>query len=200
MLWAITKQPVAAIALSIISDALASIPTLIKSWRYPETETPIAYITALFSVSVGFHYDSDLEFFIMRFPDLPGADGDHIYYCTVQKEDLQKTAFWVSLDERLRFAMKLKDYQIAKQLHFTQLAIMILVLAMGIISYIAADRLWESAVALHDHPFTTQGALASTQRDILKMRLIMEQVRTGKRKVRTPNGNGGHGCLCGRIR
>ena len=83
--------------------------------------------------------------------------------------------------------MKLKDYQIAKQLHFTQLAIMILVLAMGIISYIAADRLWESAVALHDHPFTTQGALASTQRDILKMRLIMEQVvlENGKSELQT---------------
>ena len=83
--------------------------------------------------------------------------------------------------------MKLRDYQIAKQLHFTQLAIMILVLVMGIISYIAADKLWESAVALHDHPFTTQGALASTQRDILKMRLIMEQVvlENGKTELQT---------------
>ena len=68
VLWAITKQPVAAIALSIVSDALASIPTLIKSWRYPETETPIAYITALFSVSVGFLTIQTWNFSSCAFP------------------------------------------------------------------------------------------------------------------------------------
>lgn len=79
--------------------------------------------------------------------------------------------------------MKLKDYKISAQLNFTQVVIMALVLTMGIISYAAADNLWKYTAALHDHPFTTQGALASTQSDILNIRLKMEEVVLENRKT-----------------
>src|SRR5688572_21588753 len=39
ILWAVTKQPSVAILVAILSDALAGVPTFIKSWKYPETET-----------------------------------------------------------------------------------------------------------------------------------------------------------------
>ena len=54
VLWAITQQPLVAIILAIVSDGFATFPTLIKSWRYPETETAIAYATSLFSALTGF--------------------------------------------------------------------------------------------------------------------------------------------------
>ncbi|MFA5358672.1 MAG: hypothetical protein WC310_02550 [Patescibacteria group bacterium] len=54
VLWAITKQPIAAILLAITSDVLAAIPTVIKTWRYPETETVQPYITSLFGALTGF--------------------------------------------------------------------------------------------------------------------------------------------------
>jgi len=38
ILWALTKTPAVAIVLSIIADALAAAPTLVKSWHHPETE------------------------------------------------------------------------------------------------------------------------------------------------------------------
>jgi hypothetical protein len=38
ILWALTKTPAIAIILSIIADALAAVPTLVKSWHHPETE------------------------------------------------------------------------------------------------------------------------------------------------------------------
>ena len=38
ILWVLTKSPAIAIVLSIIADTLAAIPTLVKSWREPETE------------------------------------------------------------------------------------------------------------------------------------------------------------------
>jgi hypothetical protein len=38
VLWALTKSPAVAIILSIIADALAAAPTLVKSWHQPETE------------------------------------------------------------------------------------------------------------------------------------------------------------------
>ena len=36
-----------AILIAVIADIFASIPTLIKSWKYPETETVTVYITSL---------------------------------------------------------------------------------------------------------------------------------------------------------
>jgi hypothetical protein len=52
--WAITKDPVIAIIFSIASDGFAALPTLIKSWKFPETETGIAYLVTIFSASTSF--------------------------------------------------------------------------------------------------------------------------------------------------
>ncbi len=49
ILWAITAQPLVAIAFAILSDALAGIPNIIKCWKYPETETGSAYIAGFIS-------------------------------------------------------------------------------------------------------------------------------------------------------
>ncbi len=54
VLWGITKQPNIAIIFSIIGDGLAAIPTLIKSWKHPETETVDAYTTSLFNSLTSF--------------------------------------------------------------------------------------------------------------------------------------------------
>lgn len=43
LLWLITKEANVAIILAIIADALAALPTVIKSFKYPETETPFPY-------------------------------------------------------------------------------------------------------------------------------------------------------------
>jgi hypothetical protein len=50
VLWWLTKEPVIAIIFSILSDAFASIPTVIKSWKHPKTESGVLYISALFNV------------------------------------------------------------------------------------------------------------------------------------------------------
>jgi len=49
VLWWITKQPVIAIIFAIISDLFAGIPTLIKGWRHPETESGLVYVAGLLS-------------------------------------------------------------------------------------------------------------------------------------------------------
>src|SRR6185369_4374074 len=54
ILWAITREPLVAIAFAIVSDGLAAVPTLVKSWKYPETETVVAYIAGLISASTAF--------------------------------------------------------------------------------------------------------------------------------------------------
>jgi len=49
-LWLITKQAELAIIFAIISDLFAAIPTLIKSWQEPETETVAPYLAGLFGI------------------------------------------------------------------------------------------------------------------------------------------------------
>jgi hypothetical protein len=53
VLWGLTTNPITAIVLSILADALASLPAVLKSWRYPETETGFTYFVALCNVSLG---------------------------------------------------------------------------------------------------------------------------------------------------
>lgn len=50
ILWAITKEPNLAILFALLADIFASIPTIIKSLKHPETESWVAYAIS----SVGF--------------------------------------------------------------------------------------------------------------------------------------------------
>jgi hypothetical protein len=50
VLWLITKKPEIAIIFAILSDGLAALPTLKKSWQFPETESGIVYAAALFNI------------------------------------------------------------------------------------------------------------------------------------------------------
>jgi len=52
--WRITNEPLVAIGFSIISDFFALLSTLKKTWRHPETESPVAFITGLLSATTGF--------------------------------------------------------------------------------------------------------------------------------------------------
>jgi hypothetical protein len=44
ILWWITKEPNIAIMLAILSDILAAIPTLVKTWKFPETESGVLFV------------------------------------------------------------------------------------------------------------------------------------------------------------
>jgi hypothetical protein len=59
LLWAITNNPMTAVIFAIFSDIFAGIPTLIKIWKFPQTETLTPYttgfissITALFAIKL----------------------------------------------------------------------------------------------------------------------------------------------------
>jgi hypothetical protein len=53
-LWAITAEPLIAIIFAVVDDALACIPTLVKAWSHPHTETGWSYLLALFSALTGY--------------------------------------------------------------------------------------------------------------------------------------------------
>ncbi len=54
VLWALTANPLVAIFFAILADLAAGVPTLIKAWRYPQTETVIAYVLASIALTTSF--------------------------------------------------------------------------------------------------------------------------------------------------
>jgi len=52
-LWVLTKEPALAVLFAILADFFASVPTLVKGWKYPESETGISYALSFLNASVG---------------------------------------------------------------------------------------------------------------------------------------------------
>jgi hypothetical protein len=50
--WLGANSPLTAILLAAVADLLATFPTIIKAWKYPETETLYTYFIGLFTASI----------------------------------------------------------------------------------------------------------------------------------------------------
>lgn len=68
VLWAITKEPNVAIAFAILSDGIAAVPNLVKSWKYPETESAVSYVGGVFSALTSFAAIKMWGFSSLAFP------------------------------------------------------------------------------------------------------------------------------------
>lgn len=67
-LWWVTSDPNYAIIFAISSNVLATLPTLIKLWKYPETETVMKFKTGLASALTAFFAINAWEFSSLAFP------------------------------------------------------------------------------------------------------------------------------------
>jgi hypothetical protein len=65
--WLLTRQGLIAIAAAIIADALAGLPTVVKSWKAPQTESASAYLGALANATITLltidHFTADVAAF-----------------------------------------------------------------------------------------------------------------------------------------
>ncbi|MET1033242.1 MAG: hypothetical protein ABWX94_01975 [Candidatus Saccharimonadales bacterium] len=52
MLWIISKNPLMALYMSILADIFSSIPTILKSYRKPQSEHPAAYVLSVISMGI----------------------------------------------------------------------------------------------------------------------------------------------------
>ena len=68
IVWLITRNGVLAISAAIAADFLAGVPTLMKSWTHPETETVHSYIGALISMVVVLLTVDRWTFDVVAFP------------------------------------------------------------------------------------------------------------------------------------
>jgi len=67
VLYVLTHNLALSIIFAILSDLLAFIPTYIKGWKFPETETSIVYITGIFNNVLGLLIIKDWSFTIYSF-------------------------------------------------------------------------------------------------------------------------------------
>ena len=68
VLWAVTKEPAIAIVLAIVSDLFACVPTILKSWNHPETESGLTHIAGLFNALTSFTAITVWNFTACAFP------------------------------------------------------------------------------------------------------------------------------------
>lgn len=68
LLWYFTKEPIVAIIFAMASDFFAGFPTVIKSWRFPYTETGLAYVAGLLSCLTAFPAITRWTFSAYGFP------------------------------------------------------------------------------------------------------------------------------------
>lgn len=68
ILWQITREPEIAIAFAILSDVLATAPTIVKSWEDPDSESPSAYVAGLFNALTSFTAFTTWNFSEIAFP------------------------------------------------------------------------------------------------------------------------------------
>jgi hypothetical protein len=52
LIWLIAGNPVIAILFAAIGDGFASLPTIFKAWKYPETETGLTFIAGLIATII----------------------------------------------------------------------------------------------------------------------------------------------------
>ena len=66
--WRVTSDPDIAIGFAILSDALASFPTIVKGWQHPETESPWPYLVGMFGGFTSFLAITEWTFSQYAFP------------------------------------------------------------------------------------------------------------------------------------
>ena len=68
VVWLVTRNGVLAISAAIAADFLAGIPTLMKSWTHPETETVYSYVGAVISMAILLLTVTTWTFEVVGFP------------------------------------------------------------------------------------------------------------------------------------
>jgi hypothetical protein len=86
VLWLVTSNPNVAIVFAIASDGLAAVPTLIKGWQHPETESSWPYIIGLFSPLTSFTAITAWTFSEYAFPAYLIVIDILLFSCVLRKK------------------------------------------------------------------------------------------------------------------
>ncbi len=66
--WLVTRQGLVALAAAVIADALAGLPTIIKSWRHPESESASVYVGSCLNAVITLLTVKHFTAYVVTFP------------------------------------------------------------------------------------------------------------------------------------
>jgi len=66
--WLVTRQGLVALAAAVVADALAGVPTVIKSWRAPGTESAAVYIGSCINAVITLLTVKHISAYVVTFP------------------------------------------------------------------------------------------------------------------------------------
>jgi hypothetical protein len=66
--WIVTRQGLVALAAAVVADALAGVPTIIKSWRHPESESASVYVGSCLNAVITLLTVKHVTAFVVTFP------------------------------------------------------------------------------------------------------------------------------------
>ena len=66
--WVLAKDPIISLYFAIVADLFAGAPTIVKSWKYPNTENITPYVCGLFNSVIAFLTMRDATFASYGFP------------------------------------------------------------------------------------------------------------------------------------
>lgn len=95
MLYIITRNLSISILFAIMSDALAYIPTLIKSWNFPNTETSAIYVTGILNNIIGLLIIKSWIFPIYSFSISIIIFNSFVLFCVYRKNIFKFLKFFV---------------------------------------------------------------------------------------------------------
>jgi len=78
--------------------------------------------------------------------------------------------------------MKLKNLKIETLLKVGFFTILALIVALGCLSWIQANKLEQQTIELYEHPFTVKNALGKLKSDVLEMQLTFNELHSTKNK------------------
>ncbi|MGE4352144.1 MAG: hypothetical protein AB7E52_08150 [Bdellovibrionales bacterium] len=68
LLWYWTQNANVAIALAVLADFMAALPSVFKSWRYPDTESRVAWLLSVFGFGTSLLLFEQFTFAEMAYP------------------------------------------------------------------------------------------------------------------------------------
>ena len=91
MFYILTHNLGISILFAILTDGLAAVPTIVKSWKFPETETAVVYLPGIFNNILGLFIIKNWIFSIYSFSIYFILINSIIIFCIYRKKMLSST-------------------------------------------------------------------------------------------------------------
>ncbi len=66
--WLVTRQGLVALGAAVLADALAGLPTVVKSWRHPESESASVYVASCINAVITLLTVQHFSVYVVTFP------------------------------------------------------------------------------------------------------------------------------------